>query len=91
MCIHLDQIRPHGLVFNKLSNGSGIEALMTSEHSSEQPPAKLGRRSVADRVWSYRRRCVQVQVGRAELDGLIAEGYVLRGDGDNIARIVSDQ
>ena len=32
-------------------------------------------------------RCIQVQVGRAELDGLVAEGYVLRGDGDNIARI----
>ena len=62
---------------------------MTSEHSSEQPPAKLGRRSVADRVRSYRRRrrrglrCVQVQVGRAELDGLIAKGYLLPGNRDD--------
>jgi hypothetical protein len=67
--------------------------VMNSEHSSEQPPAKLGRRSAADRVRSYRHRrrrglrCIRVQVGRAELDGLVAEGYVLRGDGDNIARI----
>jgi hypothetical protein len=62
---------------------------MTSEHSSEQSPAKLGRRSVADRVPSYRRRrrrglrCIQVHVGRAELDGLIAEGYLLPGNRDD--------
>jgi hypothetical protein len=62
---------------------------MTSEHSSEQSPAKLGRRSVADRVRSYRRRrrrglrCIQVQVGRAELDGLVAEGYLLPGNRDD--------
>jgi hypothetical protein len=55
---------------------------MTSEHSSEQPPAKLGRRSAADRVRSYRRRRRQglVQVGPAELDGLVAEGYLLPGN-----------
>jgi hypothetical protein len=59
---------------------------MTSEHSLEQPPAKLGRRSAADRVRSYRRRrrrglrCIQVQVGPAELDGLVAEGYLLPGN-----------
>jgi hypothetical protein len=65
---------------------------MASERSSDQSPAKLGRRPVADRMRNYRRRrrrglrCIQVQVGH-ELDGLVAEGYVLRGDGDNIARI----
>ena len=62
---------------------------MTSEHSSEQPPAKSGRRSAADRVRSYRHRrrrglrCIRVQVGRAELDGLIAEGYLLPGNRDD--------
>ena len=59
---------------------------MTSEGSSDQSPAKFGRRSVADRMRNYRRRrgrglrCIQVQVGRAELDGLVAEGYLLAGN-----------
>jgi len=70
---------------------------MTSEHSSEQPPAKLGRRSVADRVRSYRRRrrrglrCIQVQVGRAELDGLVADGYLLPGNREDSYHRFGDQ
>jgi hypothetical protein len=50
------------------------------ESRSDQPPAKA--RSAAERMRAYRRRrrrglrCVEVQVGRAELDGLIAKGYL---------------
>jgi hypothetical protein len=39
-------------------------------------------RSAAERMRAYRRRrrhgfrCVEVQVGRAELDGLVANGYL---------------
>ena len=59
---------------------------MTSESSLGRPPVELGARSTADRMRTYRRRrdrglrCVQVQVGRAELDGLVAKGYLRPGD-----------
>jgi hypothetical protein len=48
---------------------------------------------VADRMRSYRRRlrhgvrCIQVQVGRAELDGLVAKGYLPPRDRDDITAI----
>lgn len=68
---------------------------MASERSSDQSPVKPGRLSVADRMRSYRRRrrqglrCVQVQVGPVELDGLVANGYLGSGDRDDIVAIQS--
>jgi len=53
---------------------------MTSESQLDQTPATA--QSAAERMRAYRRRrrygllCVQVQVGRAELHGLIAKGYL---------------
>jgi len=53
---------------------------MTTESQSDQPPAKA--QSTAERMRAYRRRrryglrCVEVHVGRAELDGLITKGYL---------------
>ena len=44
---------------------------------------------------NYRRRrgrglrCIQVQVGPAELDGLVAKGYLLSGDREHIGAIES--
>ena len=55
---------------------------MDSEGQSDPLSAKAGPRSVAERMRVYRRRrrrglrCVEVQVGRAELDGLVAKGYL---------------
>jgi len=66
---------------------------MTSGASSDPSPAKPGCRSAADRMRSYRRRrgrglrCIQVQVGRTELDGLVAKGYLLPGDREDISAI----
>jgi hypothetical protein len=54
---------------------------MTSESQLNQTPAKA--LSAAERMRAYRRRRryglrrVEVHVGRAELDGLIAKGYLL--------------
>ncbi len=45
-------------------------------------PDSKTRQSAAERMRAYRRRrrhgfrCVEVQVGRAELDGLVATGYL---------------
>jgi hypothetical protein len=53
---------------------------MVSESQSAPPPGKA--QSAAERMRAYRRRrrhglrCVEVQVGRAELDGLIEKGYL---------------
>jgi len=72
---------------------------MTSTRSSDQSPKKLGGLSVAERMRHYRRRrgrglrCVQVHVGQAELDGLVAEGYLLsadRNDAYTIGLAISD-
>jgi hypothetical protein len=55
---------------------------MPSEALAAQPPAKAGPQSVAQRMRAYRHRrrhglrCVQVQIGRAELEGLIAKEYL---------------
>jgi len=53
---------------------------MRTESRSDQPSVKT--QSAAARMRAYRRRrrhglrCVEVEVGRAELDGLIAKGYL---------------
>ena len=54
---------------------------MIQEDQSEATPANQPK-SVAERMRAYRRRrrrgvrCYEVQLGRAELDGLIAKGYL---------------
>jgi hypothetical protein len=68
---------------------------MTSERSSDQSPSKPGCRSVADRMRNYRRRrkrglrYIQVQIGPADLDGLVAKRYLAPSDRDDIAAIKS--
>ena len=53
---------------------------MLLETQSDQPSANA--RSAAERMRAYRRRrrqglrCVEVQVGRVEVNGLIAKGYL---------------
>jgi hypothetical protein len=70
---------------------------MTTESQSDLMSAKA--QSAAARMRAYRRRrrcglrCVEVQVGRAELHGLIARGYLSpdkRNDLDAIALAIDD-
>jgi len=48
---------------------------------------------IAERMRSYRRRrrrglrCVRLQVGRGELDGLVAKGYLAPGDRQDVEAI----
>jgi hypothetical protein len=55
---------------------------MNTERPSDGPPPSSGPKSVAERMRAYRRRCrhgfrcYEVQLGRAELNGLVAKGYL---------------
>jgi hypothetical protein len=61
---------------------------MTSEPQSDQPSGKA--QSAAERMRAYRRRrrrglrCFEVELGRAELDGLVAKGYLKDGQRNDI-------
>ncbi len=70
---------------------------MNAELPSDGPPA--GAKSVAERMRAYRRRrrrglrCYEVQLGRAELNGLIAKGYLpsdKRDDREAIEMAIDD-
>ncbi|MFY9900796.1 MAG: hypothetical protein WAK67_23850 [Xanthobacteraceae bacterium] len=66
---------------------------MNSQGQAGQLPTKVGPKSVAERMRAYRRRrrrglrCVEVQVGRAELDGLVDKGYLKDGQQGDIHAI----
>jgi hypothetical protein len=80
----------------------GIDALRSKSTNTEFPSGELpatGAKSVAERMRAYRRRrrsgvrCYEVQLGRAELNGLIAKGYLAsdnRGDRQAIELAIDD-
>jgi hypothetical protein len=55
---------------------------MNTEDRSDGLPSKASPKSVAERMRAYRRRrrhglrCYEVKLGRAELDDLVAKGYL---------------
>ena len=78
-----------------LSAGARDEGRMTGDVL----PPNSGAKSVAERMRAYRRRrrrglrCYGVQLGQAELDGLVAKGYLpsdKRGDRQAIELAIDD-